>query len=99
MFGLLILSAIIALLALALPCSSANRDYLKEHACKRWQEVGYECVGYEGYNYGSLVHGAAVWHTLKRKEAPGIIYTGSTRLWGDEIHIYGPKAIDAIKGE
>jgi len=83
-------------------CSYSNLEEVKQNACGKWAEVGYECVGYEGYgiglgfwNYG----GAQVWHTLKRKEAPGIIYTGHIIKWGDEYHVYGPEAVDAIKGK
>jgi len=83
-------------------CSSANLEEAKAKACARWKEVGYECVGYEGYNwggwFGGQYGGARVWHTLKREGNPKVIYSGYVQFWGDELHIYGPKAIDAIQG-
>ena len=95
--------AIIAVAAVALTgCASANLKETKAAACDRWKEIGYKCQGYEGYQWGMWLGGsyggARVWHTLKRDEAPGIIYTGSVQRWGDEYHIYGPTAVDAIKG-
>jgi hypothetical protein len=84
-------------------CSSANLEETKAAACDRWDAIGYKCVGYEGYQWGMWIGGgyggAKVWHTLRRNEAPGIIYTGSVQRWGDEYHIYGPEAVDALKGE
>jgi hypothetical protein len=100
-----ILITTIASIALLIPasCSVANLEETKSAACGKWQEVGYKCVGYEGYTFGGWLGGsyggAHVWHTLKRDEAPGIIYTGYVQRWGNEFHIYGPKAVDAIKGQ
>lgn len=83
-------------------CGYANLDEAKDKACARWKEAGYECVGYEGYQwgswYGGKYGGAKVWHSLKRPENPTVIYTGNVQFWGDELHLYGPTAIDAIKG-
>ena len=84
-------------------CSFANLEDTKAAACGRWEEIGYKCVGYEGYQWGFWLGGdyggAFVWHSLKRDEAPGIIYTGSMQKWGNEYHVYGPRAVDALKGE
>lgn len=89
-------------LMLLLAGSPANLEETKAAACDRWKEIGYTCVGYEGYQWGMWIGwsygGALVWHTLKREEAPGVIYTGYVQRWGDEYHIYGPTAVDAIKG-
>jgi hypothetical protein len=93
---------VLSLVTLLGGCSSANLTEVKSKACQRWSEVGYTCVGYEGYNYGFWLGGnyggADVWYTLKRAEAPNTIYTGYIRMWGDELHTYGPTAVDAIKG-
>lgn len=90
------------ILVLALSgCGYANLDDVKQVACKRWAEIGYQCVGYEGFQWGwwlgGSYGGAHVWHSLTRNQAPGIIYTGSIQRWGDEYHMYGPRAVDAIK--
>jgi len=81
-------------------CSYANLDYVKQHAVKTWESVGYEVIGYEGFQWAMTYtpnHGGAkVWYSLKRQDN-GIIYTGFLYRWGDEIHVYGPEAIDAIK--
>jgi len=83
--------------------TSANLEETKEAACSKWSEVGYKCVGYEGYQFGRWLGGgyggAKVWHSLKRSEAPGIIYTGYIQKWGNEFHVYGPTATDAVKGQ
>jgi len=81
-------------------CSYSNLDYVKQHAKETWESVGYQVIGYEGFEWGSTLtpwHGGArVWYSLKR-ENNGIIYTGFLKRWGDEIHVYGPTAVDAIK--
>ena len=93
----------VAILCGLVGCSSANLQEVKAAACDKWQSVGYECIGYEGFQWGFWgafgYGGAHVWHALKREKAPGIIYSGSIQKWGDELHVYGPKAIDAIKGQ
>ena len=44
----------IALLALALlaGCSDAHLDWVKERAEARFAALGFQVVGYEGWNYG-----------------------------------------------
>jgi len=82
-------------------CSSSNLDYVKENAEKTWSQVNYNIVGYEGYQWGKWgfrgYGGARVWYRLEQIPDNGITYTGYLQQWGDEIHIYGPTAIDAIK--
>jgi len=83
-------------------CSYSNLDYVKEHGEKRWLELGYQPVGYEGYEWGILgfgtnYGGANVWWRVKNIPDNGVTYTGYLKRWGDEIHVYGPRAIDAIK--
>ena len=80
--------------------SYANLDYVKERAEGKWAEVGFEIIGYDGYNWGwTFVFnwkygGAKVWHVLKKGD---ITYWGYLQRWGNEIHVYNLKAIDAIK--
>lgn len=82
--------------------NSANLDYVLEHGERRWIEVGYEPVAYEGYQWCRSVFfseygGACVWWRLRNIPDNGITYTGYLKRWGDELHVYGPFAIDAIK--
>lgn len=83
-------------------CSYANLDDMKAQACSKWASVGFQCVGYDGYQWGftpfdSRYGGAKVWHYLKNKDTPGIIYSGYVQRWGDEVHVYGPIALNAIQ--
>lgn len=93
----------LAVAALALcGCSSRNADYVKAHAAETWRQQGFEIIGYEGYNwggppFGGSYGGACVWYTLKRIPDNGIIYDGCLERWGNEIHAYSTKAMDAIK--
>jgi len=92
--------SIVALISIVyLGCGTNNLDYVKENAKATWSSVGYDVIGYEGYSWGfqcGTYGGAHVWHTLERN-ANGIIYSGYLQRWGDEIHVYGPHAVDAIK--
>lgn len=82
-------------------CSSGNLEYVKERSTDRWKEYGMQVVSYEGFEWGfggfNNYGGAKVWYRLKTIPDNGITYTGFLQRWGDEIHIYGPKAIDAIR--
>jgi hypothetical protein len=81
-------------------CSSRHLDSLKKEAPYVWREQGFEVVAYEGYrreplffnNYG----GASVWHRLRKIPDNGITYSGCIGMWGTEIHVYGPYAVEAI---
>ena len=83
--------------------SYANIEETKENACQTWSKAGYTCIGYEGFQwgrwFGGKYGGAKVWHTLHRKENPTVIYTGFVQRWGEEYHLYGPKAVDAISNK
>ena len=93
----------VVILLLVQTCSSGNLDYVKERADDRWRAQGFEAVDYEGYSWGMFGRwgnpygGAHIWHRLKKIPDNGITYSGSIQRWGDELHIYGPKAIDAIR--
>jgi hypothetical protein len=82
-------------------CSSGNLDYVKDKAPEKWKTQGFEVVDYEGYQWGTgginSYGGAKVWHRLKKIPDNGITYSGYIQRWGDELHVYGPDAIDAIK--
>ena len=92
---------IIAIISVVISgCSSGNIDYVKEHGPDKWREIGFEPVGYEGFQWGlgglNTYGGAKVWWRL-RKDGSNVSYTGYIQRWGDELHVYGPFATDAIK--
>lgn len=94
------ITALIMLSALICACGSGNREYVEERAETRWNQVGYRIIGYEGYQWGfwfGPYGGAAVWYQLETTTPNGVRYTGFLYRWGNEIHVYGPKAVDAIK--
>jgi hypothetical protein len=96
------LSIVLLLLIIALSgCSEANKEYIQLRAEKRWEEVGFRVVGYEGHQWGMGIGkygGACVWYQLETMKPNGVRYTGYLQRWGDEpLQVYGPKAIDAIK--
>lgn len=86
---------------LATGCSSANLEEVKKVAPARWQELGFQIVGYEGYRWGQHLApgygGAQVWYTLHRIPDNGITYTGSLQKWGNEYHNTAMAAYDALK--
>jgi hypothetical protein len=73
-----------------------NVNWVKDHATAGAHQLGFEIVGYEGYQVAPIL-GGMVWYTMKRNPDNGIIYEGGFSKWGNEVHIYNTKAIDAIK--
>lgn len=93
---------VITICLIVMGCSYGNLDDVKAKAPEVWKQAGYEIVGYEGFQWGfggfGLPYGGAyVWHQLKKIPDNGIAYTGRIQRWGNEYHIYGPYAIDAIR--
>jgi len=81
-------------------CGAGNLDHVKDRAADKWAKQGFEIVDYEGYQLGfwfGPYGGAEVWYRLKKVPDNGITYSGMLERWGDEIHVYGPMAHDAIK--
>ena len=79
---------------------TVNLNHVKENASQTWSQMGYEINGYEGYQWGWGIGpygGACVWYQLKKKPDNGILYMGYLQRWGDEIHVWKLRAIDAIK--
>lgn len=72
--------------------TSANLEETKANACSTFAAAGYECIGYEGYQWGTWVGGsyggARVWYTLRVKDVPHTVFSGYVKRWGDEYHIY-----------
>lgn len=92
---------VLSLLALTMGCSSGNLDYVKAHAPEKWKQQGFDIVDYEGFQWGfwgiGQYGGAHVWYRLRKIPDNGITYSGYIQRWGDELHVYGPNAIDAIR--
>lgn len=99
----IITPALVFLLLIAICAGSAtNVSYIKLHAKEKWAKQGFEVVDYEGYNwsfggYGTPFGGGKVWHRLRKIPDNGITYSGFLIRWGEELHVYGPKACDAIQ--
>lgn len=76
-----------------------NLKETKRNACPTFESIGFHCIGYEGYNWGSGIGpwgGAHVWYTLYRTEDPKTIYEGFVARWGDEYHVYNMQALNAV---
>ncbi len=97
-FVLAIVAFIAALVTLGTG-SPGNLSYVKWAANETWQAAGFEIVGYEGYQWGGWGYndygGARVWYIVRKPDS-GIRYNGYLQRWGNEIHIYNLRAIDAI---
>jgi hypothetical protein len=79
-------------------CSAHKVGDIKAHASEAWHQAGFEIIGYEGYQYGTLGEfGGCVWYTVRRVPDNGITYEGCLAKWGDEYHVYSLTALDAIK--
>lgn len=96
MKGILLLS----ILFLA-SCSASNMSYVKAHAEETWESIGFKIVGYEGYEWSSIMPftdygGACVWYMV-RKPGNNITYDGCLKRWGEEVHVYNMHAMDAIR--
>src|SRR5262245_42910954 len=98
--GLLVMAFVVSCAVSGI--SSRNLAYVEARAAPAWKQQGFEIIGYEGFNmrgppFGGVYGGACVWYTLKRIPDNGIIYEGCLQRWGDEIHAYEIRAMDAIK--
>jgi len=91
----------VVIILLLVGCSPGNLDYVKKHGPDKFREIGFEPVGYEGYQWGKWgfndYGGAKVWWRLNKIPHNGITYSGYIQRWGNELHVYGPNATDAIK--
>lgn len=71
-----------------------NKSWVMEKAPDAAKQNGFEIIGYQGYTWNAL-HGGFFWYTLRHPS--GITYEAAFAKWGDEVHIYNLKALDAIK--
>lgn len=67
--------------------------YVKERSAQYYEQRGFKVVGYQGYNM--FVGGRCYWYTLEKN---GTTFESCLMRWGDEVHEYSLRAIDAIKG-
>ena len=82
-------------------CGYGNVDYVKFYSDKVITDNGFINAGYQGYEWTpglpfSSYGMGLVWYTVKRYENPNITYEMALMRWGNEIHIYNLKSIDAI---
>lgn len=82
--------------ALAISGCTRNIDKAKECAPSAAKQMGFEIVGYEGYEL-SLIYGGLAWYTMKKVPDNGVIYDAAFAPWSSECHVYSLQAIDAIK--
>jgi len=95
-FVLVLIGSLISIpVVLSFTAGRRNIDYLKDRAPAFYENLGYEVIGYEGYQH-SIVAGGKVWHMLRRPGSP-TIYSANIIKWGGEVHLYGPRALNAIE--
>lgn len=93
---LFIISSLISIpVVLSFTVGRRNIEYVKDRAPAFYENMGYEIVGYEGYQHG-IVAGGGVWHMLQRPGSP-TLYSAKLIKWGGELHLYGPRALNAIE--
>lgn len=97
----IICTVVFMLLAISVKGCTQHKDFLVENAAEVWQHQGFKVVAYEGWQLGlgigfTKYGSASVWHRLQKVPDNGITYSGYSRRWGDEVHVYGPTATEAI---
>ena len=68
-------------------------DKLKVAAPEYLEKMGYEIVGYEGYQ-GGYVSGGGVWYQARDKN--GYLYTMEVKEWRGELHLYNITCLNAV---
>lgn len=93
-----IAAAFVAIASMQLFGSGCARNvpWVKEQASAAAVQLGYDIIGYEGYQWRPVC-GGMVWYTLARRPDNGIIYHAGFVKWGNEVHIYNLAAVDAIR--
>lgn len=97
-----LISVLFVIILVFMTTGSFNREFVAEHAEAEWVAQGFEVVAYEGYQWGTGFRytrygGGKVWYRLKKIPDNGITYSGYIQRWGDELHVYGPNATEALK--
>lgn len=73
-------------------CISDDYQYVNSQSVNYYSSRGFKILGYQGYNM--LLIGRCYWYTLQRENT---IYESCLLKWGDEIHEYNLKAINALR--
>lgn len=66
--------------------------WVKARSNDYYTQRGFEVVGHQGYSIGVI--GRCYWYTLRKD---GITYESCLLKWGNEVHEYNLRAIDAIR--
>lgn len=85
------IAVVIAALVLS-GCISDDYEWVNSRAAAYYKQRGFDVVGYQGYNMWAT--GRCYWYTTRRGE---ITYESCLLKWGNEVHEYSLRAIDAIK--
>ena len=100
---LLIIGAVVynCITGILFDISPRNLEYVRQKSTERWMQLEFDVVGYDGFQWGlcfaKKYGGAKVWYVLRKKHSnDDIIYVGYLQRWGNEIHVYNLRAIDAV---
>ena len=85
-------AALILTAALLGGCISDDYDWIDRRAKAYYEARGFQMAGYQGYNMWII--GRCYWYTTRRGE---ITYESCLLRWGNEVHEYSLRAVDAIK--
>lgn len=83
-----------AILAMGLAgCVSDDYEWVNSRSAAYYQQRGFSIVGYQGYDFHP--QGRCYWYTLERMET---VYESCLLRWGNEVHEYNLRALNAVKG-
>jgi len=74
-------------------CVSDDYQWVNSRSLPYYEARGFKVLGYQGYNMWTT--GRCYWYTLQRGNT---VYESCLLKWGEEVHEYGLKAVDALKG-
>lgn len=70
-----------------------DASFIQPKAKQFFEERGHTVVSYQGYNMWTI--GRCYWYVTEKN---GITYESCLLKWGNEIHEYSLRAIDAVRG-
>ena len=86
--GVFAILFVVGFLFLTLGVFKGDVTYLKENGPAYLKSLGYEVLGYEGFQRG--VWGGKAWFLIRRPDAPEILYSCFLIERRGEIHFYYP---------